>query len=344
MEVSRAKDIISKEIEVVKNDERFEEMEVDFMGGEPLLRFDLIKEIIEWMESNCDVPFIGFATTNATLFTDEMKDWFCKHKDTMCLGASYDGVGGDAQSINRGKAATNVDLDFFREVWPYQGFKMTLSKESLPYLYDSLVDAAQRGYPHDTSLAHGVDWTPEDAALYLAQLREAAAFYLEHPEYEPSNLLTRELARIGNKTEFQSKFCGSGTHMATYDVDGTMYGCHMFTPIVLGKQAMPHAKYSGWENDQELTDPECRDCCMMNWCSTCIGFNLLDRNAIHLRDHRWCAMNAAQAIAACQFQIEYFAQLTREQELQEREASILKGALHAYEYLSHIDIFKPFPQ
>lgn len=344
MDISLAKEIISKEIEIVKADERFKELEVDFMGGEPLLRFDLIKEVMEWMEQTCDIPYVGFATTNGTLLNSEMKEWFRAHKDTTCLGASYDGVGGNAQRINRGETATQVDLDFFRETWPFQGFKMTISKDSLPYVFDSLVAAALQGDNVESSMAQGVDWDVDDAILFHEQLQKLSAFYLEHPEYKPSNLLTRPLSGIGNKTEHQIKFCGSGTYMATYDVDGTLYGCHMFTPLVLGNRALKHADFTGWDNDQAVTDPACRRCGMMNWCPTCIGFNLKDRGAVHLHDHRWCAINAAQAMAACQFQIEYFSRLTRDQELQEREATTLKSALDAYEYLSKIDLTAPFPQ
>lgn len=344
MDVALAKEIITREIETVQNDERFREIEVDFMGGEPLLRFDLIKEVMEWMEQSCPVPYIGFATTNGTLLNDEMKDWFRLHRHTTCLGVSYDGAGGDSQGVNRGRTAESVDLDFFRELWPDQGFKMTLSKESLPYLYDSLTEAARCGDFIEASLAHGVDWDADDARLYAEQLRKLSDFYLEHPEYDPSNLLTRPLLGIGERTDYQVKFCGSGTYMATYDVDGTLYGCHMFTPLVLGSRALKHADFSGWDRDQELTDPACRGCGMMQWCPTCIGFNLKDRGAVNLRDHRWCAMSVAQAMAACRFQIEYFSRLTREHELHEREVAALEGALAAYDYLSGIDINKPFPQ
>ncbi len=344
MDVSLAKEIIRKEIDIVKNDERFGALEVDFMGGEPLLRFDLIKEVVEWMEAECDVPFICFATTNATLVTESMKEWLRRHKDYICLGASYDGIAGDAQSVNRGEAATKVDLDFFRETWPYQGFKMTPSKESLPYIYDSLVDAARKGYIIGASLAQGVDWNVDDAVLFHEQLIKLGEFYLDHPDIEPCNLLTRGLTGIGDTSEYQNKFCGSGTYMATYDVDGTLYGCHMFTPLVLGKRAPPHSGFTGWSDEKQLTDSFCKGCKLMRWCSTCIGFNLLDRGAVNIRDHRWCAMNAAHALAACQFQLMYFSRLTQQQEMNQFEAGFLQKALNAYEHLKEIDITKPFPQ
>ena len=344
MDVALAKEIITKEIETVKIDERFEELEVDFMGGEPLLRFDLIKEVVEWMECNCDIPFVCFASTNGTLLTNEMKEWFRNHHRTAYLGASYDGVAGEAQKINRGTASIGVDLEFFNDVWPVQGFKLTISKESLPYLYESLADASRKGYLIDASLAHGINWNQSDALLYREQLQKISEFYLSNPQYEPSNLLLRDLSAIGDKAEYQAKFCGSGTYMATYDVDGIMYGCHLFTPVVLGERALPHFEFKGWTDERELTDPSCKGCALQNWCSTCLGFNLLERGRVNLRDHRWCAMNAAQAISACEFQLEYFYRLTQLNDLKEREARILQGAISAVEHLSRLDICSLFPQ
>ncbi len=344
MSADKAREILSAEIETVRRDGRFSELEVDFMGGEPLLCFNLIKELVEWLEAgNCDVPFVCFASTNGTLLTDEMKQWFREHRDSMVLGASYDGLS-TTQSVNRGEASTQIDLDFFRETWPMQGFKMTLSKESLPYLFESYIEAASRGMRVDASLAHGVDWDLEDAKVYSEQLHRLKDFYLEHPGLNICNLLSRPLGGIGDRTEYQARFCGSGVYMATYDVDGTLYGCHLFTPIVLGSNAVPRDQFAGWDDKASLTDASCRGCGLTKWCPTCIGFNLKDRGDICRRDHRWCAMVAAQALCACEFQIEYFTRHMDTDSMSIDEAQILKCAVEAYDYLRTIDFTKPFPQ
>lgn len=344
MDISLAKKIIHEEIEIVKNDKRFKELEIDFMGGEPLLRFDLIKEIVEWMEtSNHNIPFICFASTNGTLISEEMKTWFRNHRKTMVLGISYDGIE-NAQNINRGEQAKNIDLDFFCKTWPFQGFKMTISKNSLHHLYDSFFFAHKNGYKVIASLAQGEEWNNADAKIFYEQLCLLKNYYLENPQHHPCNFLTRPLTFIGSPKILQSKFCGSGTYMATYDTDGAMYGCHMFTPLVLGNRAMKHQDFNGWEDEQQMTDNDCRGCGLLNWCPTCIGFNMLDRNSINKRDRRWCAMNAAEAMAACQYQLEYFLKEINHRTLNDHEICVLNDALNAYGYLSSINIQKEFPQ
>ena len=46
MTVETAKEIILREIALVKESSHFSEIEVDFMGGEPFINFGLIKEIL----------------------------------------------------------------------------------------------------------------------------------------------------------------------------------------------------------------------------------------------------------------------------------------------------------
>jgi len=69
-----AKQCILREVDFVKKSSEFTEIEIDFMGGEPLLNFDLIRKVVEWMEcARLGIPFITGCATNGTLLTPEMK-------------------------------------------------------------------------------------------------------------------------------------------------------------------------------------------------------------------------------------------------------------------------------
>ena len=59
MDVNSAKEIILREAQFVNDSDQFDELQIDFMGGEPLMNFPLIKEIVEWLESGViSVPWI----------------------------------------------------------------------------------------------------------------------------------------------------------------------------------------------------------------------------------------------------------------------------------------------
>lgn len=336
MSFDLAKTIILKEVGLVQLDTRFEELQIEFMGGEPLMNFDLIRQIVEWLETGpIPVPFICFAATNGILLDEERKDWFRKHRDAIWLGASYDG-NTEMQRRNRGNRAKSVDFDFFYEVWPRQGFKLTISKESLPHLAEGVVESQRKGYRMVGSLAQGIDWNDADAELYLAQLRMLAGSYLEDPNLVPINLLSRQLIGFANPSEHQRRFCGSGVYMITYDVDGRTYGCHMFSPIVLGQDNALETSKVDWSCDTIADDPRCKDCCLKDYCPTCMGFNYRYRGDLSKRDYRWCKMVLAEAIASCEFQIKVLT--ARRESLDEIEAARGQCALAAYPLLSTLSI------
>ncbi len=63
-------------------------MEIGFIGGEPLMEFELLKQIFSYTCSNySNTEHIFYATTNGTLLNDEIKEWFSEHKSCFVLGS-----------------------------------------------------------------------------------------------------------------------------------------------------------------------------------------------------------------------------------------------------------------
>lgn len=338
MDVNLAKEIILREAQFVQESKDFDELEIDFMGGEPFMNFPLIKEIVEWLESDViNIPYICFATTNATLLTDEIKDWLREHKDTITLGVSYDG-NTKMQSTNRGTYENDIDLTFFKELWSHQELHMTISKETLPTLAKGVLDMQAKGYKVNAALAQGVDWTIDDALMYREQLCTLKDVYLKNTTLTPFNRLSRYVCVTDapSTEKVQEKFCGTGKAMATYDIDGKKYGCHMFSPIVLGDKALL-ADSVDWEAPESTADEYCKSCVLRSFCPTCPGFNYKDRGHLAERDKRWCSVILAEAISACEFQVELLASMDK---LDEKDARHGQMALNAYKVLRHLDIEK----
>lgn len=338
MDTDLAKEIILREAQFVSESDTFDELEIDFMGGEPFMNFPLIKSVVEWLEQGViSVPWICFATTNGTLLTDEIKAWLREHKDNFILGASYDGTV-KMQSTNRGTDKYKLDLDFFREVWPTQPLHMTISKETLPTLAEGVLDMQARGHKVEGGLAEGIDWTVDDALMYREQLSILKDAYLKDTTLTPLNGLSRYVIiyDLPATEKVQQKWCGTGKYMATYDIDGKKYGCHMFTPVVLGKNALLSDTVE-WDSLESTADDYCKTCVLRNFCPTCPGFNYKYRGHIAVRDKRWCLMVLAEAITACEFQVERIAAMDK---LDEKDAQHGQAALEAYQVLRHLDIEK----
>lgn len=343
MSFELAKELILKECQVVQNDPRFHELEIDLMGGEPMMNFDLIKQLVEWTAENpLPVPWLFFITTNGTLFNEERKEWFKKYKHLIVAGASYDGTP-EMQRKNRDTAKDSIDMAFFHETWPGQGFHMTISQETLPHLAEGILEMQRNGYPLDASLAQGIDWTDQDSEIYLKQLQILSDAYLNEPDLTPVNLLSRQLnVQTSDKliNLQQEKWCGSGTYMITYDVDGKAYGCHMFTTVVLGDEAKERNMFQ-WNCAEATDDPYCKKCILKMACPTCVGFNYRFRGDIAKRDHKWCKMVFVEKFAACEFQIKVLA--ARRNSLDKTDAAHANSALETYSILKSLDPSKVSP-
>ena len=117
----------------------FDEILIEFTGGEPTIEFPLIRTIAEWVWQNPPTrPFNLFMATNGTLFDDEMKPWFHANASRFGVGLSLDGTSA-MQRMNRGSASEDLDLDFFRTNWPTQRVKMTVSCETISSLAEGII-------------------------------------------------------------------------------------------------------------------------------------------------------------------------------------------------------------
>ena len=123
--------------------------------------------------------------------------------------------------------------------------------------------------------------------------------------------------------------------MVAYDIDGRKYGCHMFTPLVLGKEKAFVSDAVDWEGAGAVADDYCKSCVLRRFCQTCVGFNYKYRGKLAERDKRWCPMMLAEAMSVCEFQVEYISTLDK---LDQQDAEHGKLALQAYKVLKHFDI------
>ena len=215
MLLETAKEILRKEIEYTTLSPSLDDIDFNFIGGEPLMAFPLIKEICEWAwEQNWHLPFIFYATTNGTLLNEEMKNWFRKHADKIVLGLSVDGKSG-MQYLNRGCSSENLSIDFIYSCWPEQQFKMTISKETLPLVAEGVIYMHEKGLSLSTTIAQGVIWNHRDAVIYREVLNYLLAYYMEHSDVVPVALFTKNISKMFQPYGVNNKCCGSGDTLVT---------------------------------------------------------------------------------------------------------------------------------
>ena len=159
-----------------------DEIEIGFIGGEPLIKFDLIRKIFEYTKiKSTNYKYFFFATTNGTLLDDEMKKWFTEHKENFILGLSLDGTPA-THNYNRSNSFSKIDIDFFKNNWSFQGVKMTLTEFSLEHLAENIKYMHSIGIKNinGVNLFEGdFDWNQERfIKILIPQLQELVEFYV----------------------------------------------------------------------------------------------------------------------------------------------------------------------
>jgi len=277
----------------------YDEVEIDLFGGEPFVNFPLMREICEYTWARrWKKPYLFFATTNGTLVHGAIRDWVYANRHHFFLGLSLDGTP-QMHNINRSNSFEKIDIDFFRECWPNQAVKMTLSRETLPDLAVGVIFIHSLGFEIHNNPAYGIDWSsPENVAIFEREVGKLIEYYLEHPEIKPCSLLDMPLAYIGYTPK---KWCGVGVEMAVYGHDGVRYPCHSFLPVSVGDEKSAASQSLDFTDTEKLVDPKCVNCLLYNICATCYGSNYAVSGDIAIRDPHICIFTRMRAAANSYF-------------------------------------------
>jgi uncharacterized protein len=91
MSVETGKLAIDKMIQTCQNN-NIHSMNVKVAGGEPLMRFSLIKELVDYSKKNCgDIKITYTLLTNGVLVTQEIAEFL--RQNSIGIGVSLDGIG-----------------------------------------------------------------------------------------------------------------------------------------------------------------------------------------------------------------------------------------------------------
>ena len=289
MSYETAKKIIEDEL---TKEDGFEEVLIEFFGGEPFLEFETIRKLHDYIFSNrWPKKRLCFATTNGTLVHGEMKDWLKKNRRTMYVALSLDGTK-QMHDINRCNSYDKIDVNFFKENWPDQTCKMTISNQTLPHLAEGFFYLKDMGFPVSMSMAQGIEWEEENNFKILEeQLQILVDYYIKNPKEKLCDFLDTRLAGAELRKDGPFKWCGTGVQMVAYDPDGNYYPCQAFAPQTLGKEAekFKNTTLEGFDND--FDDKSCKDCYVYPICRTCYGANYLLFKDYRKRDKTMCRFN-----------------------------------------------------
>lgn len=303
MSVSNMKQYIIDQYKKLGDD--YNSFEVQFMGGEPLMVFPMIKEVSEWL---WQYPFdkklkVLFAPTNGTLLTNEIRSWLLQNKHRFCLGLSFDGDYA-MQNINRSDSSRKIDLEFFSNTWPDQSVKMTVSPQTLTNLAEGVLFLFGKGFKDvvaDLAVGKNVKWEAMHLNMLKDQLQILVDYYLHHDDINRFSLLDIGIDDIFS-SEKDPKTCSCGEDLVCIDTDGQEYACHLFSPIACDLPKAYRSQKIDFSNHTLFSNPKCNKCFLKGLCKRCAGMNYISTGDVACPDTFQCNSFKIIFFANCKLQ------------------------------------------
>lgn len=290
-------------------DDGYDEIMIDFMGGEPMIAFDLIKQVVEYVENQKWPKRYHFSmSTNGTLFNKKNMSWFIEHKHIFTPMLSFDGTK-FIHDKNRSNSYDQImeNIDFFRNHWPQQSLHMTVDSYALPYLADGVFSILALGFPIDINLVFEDVWgrgviKKRNMLIFEYELARLVDFYSEYPTLEPPLLVNLPLQNcLEPDRDPHTSWCGAGEEMVAIDFKGVRYPCHRFTGLSADKP-MTLEEFCDPEVNQKVSHP-CDTCQMIAACPTCQAYNWEANGSITNRVVHKCELLKLQMIATAAIQV-----------------------------------------
>ena len=300
---------------VLENSGNIKNIEVDLFGGEPLMVFDTIKEIVDYAKEkdklyNKNIRFT--MTTNATLLNDEIIDYIDKNMGNIIL--SIDG---------RKEVNDNVRIRVDGSGC-YDRFLPNIKK---------MVDRrnpSKQYYARGTFTRENTDFFEDVMALANEGFSEISIEPVVLPDshnlsirsedlpkiYEQYDMLYKEMLRRAENNDNPFKFyhfnidlnggpcvykriagCGAGHEYVAITQDGDIYPCHQFVgneEFLLGNinSGIKNKNLSkDFKNAHIYNKPKCKECWARFYCSGgCQANNFNFNGDIHVPYEIGCEM------------------------------------------------------
>lgn len=299
---------------VIKNSGPRRNIEVDLFGGEPLLNYSVVKEIINYAKEqekvfNKNIRFT--ITTNATLLTEEVMDYINKNMGNVVLSIDgrkevndkirnrYDGSGSFDSILPKIKRMAEI-----RQGNKQYYARGTFTRENLDFFND-VIYLADEGF--------------KEISIEPVVLEEGHPLSLRHEDlpviFQQYDLLTDEMIKRekeGNNFKFyhfamdinggpcvykRISGCGAGHEYVAVTPEGDIYPCHQF----VGNESFKMGSVFGGDIDQEhvklfknghiYNKPKCMECWARFYCSGgCQANNYNFNKDIHVPYEVGCEM------------------------------------------------------
>ncbi len=282
---------------LIEKSEDRENLELDFFGGEPLMNFDTVKQIVEYArsrEKECGKRFRFTITTNGLLLDDDKIDFINKEMSNVVL--SIDGRKETNDNVRirvDGSGCYDSILPKFKKLVEQRGDKEyyvrgTFTKYNIDFCED-VFSLYNEGFDQ-ISVEPVVCGSENPYALTEKELSEIFKEYIKRQrEGKGFNFFHFMLDLDQGPCAIKRlRGCGCGNEYVAVTPDGDIFPCHQFVGIDEFKMGN---LYDGTFNQDMKSDfaaahvytkPECRECWAKFYCSGgCNANNYMYAGDVH---------------------------------------------------------------
>lgn len=313
---------------------------LDFIGGEPFLEPQLIKELVDYWYYKCimemdNVPwykYIRFSIcSNGTeWFKPEVQDLMRYIGNVTSFTISIDGnkelhdsarIHPDGRgSYDEARAAAD---DYESKYHIQLGSKMTISPYNIIFLYPALKHYLESGAKEiHANCVYEEGWTLDDAKLFYKELKRLADYKLENYPEEYISIFNEDWYQPNDPRDL-NRWCGGNGKMIVCDPRGVLYPCLRYTPSSVGHDRKDYVTIGTVDtgvdesivNDllsidrRSACDDECFYCRIGKGCGVCQAYCWEKNGTVNSRTKYHCQMHQAQALANVYYWNKYY-QLT----------------------------------
>ncbi|MBU1240114.1 radical SAM protein [Myxococcota bacterium] len=264
---------------------------ISYFGGEPLLVWDMIKELTPYAQEKGEAKGLSMhyrLSTNGILFTEEILQ-FCKDYNIL-FAVSMDG---NKESHDTGRILPtgqgSFDLleekiDLMLVYNPYTVFTFVITPHNARYLFDSvnyMWDRGLRYVAHSPDFTHP-DWDREHFDLLAEQYEKVADWYLEKTRsgtYFFMNLFDDKIKTHAKSPAMPGEICDFGARKVSVAHDGSIFPCVRFVSNNPDSQnyQIGHVD-TGFTGKREAlislnaqARPDCEGCALLGRCANYCG-------------------------------------------------------------------------
>lgn len=219
-------------------------LEVDFFGGEPLMNFEVVKDLVKFgreIEKDYNKHFRFTITTNGLLLTDDKIDFINENMDNVVL--SLDGrkeINDPIRPTLNDKGSYDIIVPKFKKLietrgdkdyyirGTYTSFNKDFRKDLLDYYENGFKKVSIEPVVTDPKEPYAI--REEDLDEILKEYEEFSKDYLSIRKYDKDFLFFHYMIDLNQGPCVVKRMvgCGAGSEYIAVTPEGDIYPCHQF--------------------------------------------------------------------------------------------------------------------